>query len=448
MIASLTPYPAMKDSGVEWLGMVPEHWEIRRVKSLSVVKRGASPRPIGDVRYFENDGEYAWVRIADVTASDQYLERTTQRLSPLGQSLSVRLQPGSLFLSIAGSVGKPIITKIKCCIHDGFVYFPDFKGNPEFLFHLFSCRGPFARLGKLGTQLNLNTDTVGRIYLAWPPESVQTAIVRFLKHADRRIKRYIRAKQELIALLEEQRRHTTQVAVQSSDVPHYRLKQLVNVVRRPVKRMRDQTYTPIGLYNRGRGIFRKDPRRGDELGDSDFFWVADGDLVLSGQFAWEGAIAIVRQRESGCVASHRYPILRGKSDVMESGFLLAYLQTGWGHLLLDHYSRGAAGRNRPLNLRTLLKEKVPRPALPTQRHVAKMLKRETIARQQIKALTGLLLEYRARLVTDVITGKLDVREAALMLDEPEELDSLDEADVPAARKEAIDSFFVVEGAEE
>ena len=123
------PYPAYKDSGVEWLGEVPEHWEVRRTKSLSSVKRGASPRPIADPRYFDDDGKYAWVRIADVTASNHYLERTTQRLSKLGQSLSVRLQPGSLFLSIAGSVGKPIITKIKCCIHDGFVYFPQFRSS-------------------------------------------------------------------------------------------------------------------------------------------------------------------------------------------------------------------------------------------------------------------------------------------------------------------------------
>ena len=179
------PYPAYKDSGVEWLGDVPAHWEVRRVKSLSIVKRGASPRPIGDSRYFDTNGEFAWVRIADVTASDRYLEETTQRLSPLGQSLSVELAPGALFLSIAGSVGKPIITKIKCCIHDGFVYFPQFSGNREFLYRIFSCKEPFAKLGKLGTQLNLNTDTVGAICLGWPPSTEQEDIVNFLNDATR-----------------------------------------------------------------------------------------------------------------------------------------------------------------------------------------------------------------------------------------------------------------------
>ena len=176
----LDPNVRLKPSGVEWLGAVPEHWEVRRVKSLSLVKRGASPRPIADQNYFDGYGEYAWVRIADVTASSRYLERTTQRLSVLGQSLSVPLEPGALFLSIAGSVGKPIITRIKCCIHDGFVYFPQFTGDVEFLCRIFASGAPFARLGKLGTQLNLNTDTVGSISLGWPPSEEQAAIVSFL----------------------------------------------------------------------------------------------------------------------------------------------------------------------------------------------------------------------------------------------------------------------------
>ena len=199
------PYPAYKDSGVEWLGEVPEHWEVRRTKSLSSVKRGASPRPIADPRYFDDDGKYAWVRIADVTASNHYLERTTQRLSKLGQSLSVRLQPGSLFLSIAGSVGKPIITKIKCCIHDGFVYFPQFRSSVEFLYYVFLCKAPFAKLGKLGTQLNLNTDTVGGINLGWPPESEQREIVGFLVNATEEVDSAIASSQRQVDLLNQYR---------------------------------------------------------------------------------------------------------------------------------------------------------------------------------------------------------------------------------------------------
>ena len=199
------PYPAYKDSGVEWLGEVPEHWQVRRIKSLSVVKRGASPRPIADAKYFDEEGEYAWARIADVTASDRYLEKTTQRLSPLGQSLSVELLPGSLFLSIAGSVGKPIVTRIKCCIHDGFVYFPRFKGDAEFLYRVLSCKGPFGRLGKFGTQLNLNTDTVGGICLGWPAQAEQSRIVQFLECSTRTIDRLVSSIQRESHLAQEYR---------------------------------------------------------------------------------------------------------------------------------------------------------------------------------------------------------------------------------------------------
>ena len=173
----LDPTAPAKPSGIDWLGDIPAHWEVKKVKHICVVRRGASPRPIDDPSYFADDGEYAWVRISDVTASERYLERTTQRLSELGKSKSVPLSPGELFLSIAATVGKPIITKIKCCIHDGFVYFVGLRQNREYLFYLFSCGEVYKGLGKLGTQLNLNTYTIGDIHLPCPNDEEQQQIV-------------------------------------------------------------------------------------------------------------------------------------------------------------------------------------------------------------------------------------------------------------------------------
>ena len=160
---SLPLYPEYKDSGVAWLGEVPGHWEVKSIKWLSPVQRGASPRPIDDPKYFDDEGEYAWVRIADVSASDGMLRDTTQRLSDLGSSLSVKINPGELFISIAGTVGKPCISAIKACIHDGFVYFPTLQIPPIFLYRIFEAGICYGGLGKFGTQLNLNTDTIGSI---------------------------------------------------------------------------------------------------------------------------------------------------------------------------------------------------------------------------------------------------------------------------------------------
>ena len=201
----LDPDVKLKDSGVEWLGEVPEHWEVRRIKSLTAVKRGASPRPIDDSKYFSNNGEYAWVRIADVTASNHFLKTTTQKLSKLGQSLSVQLQPGALFMSIAGSVGKPMITKIKCCIHDGFVYFPSLVSEQAFMYQILSTSSPFVGLGKFATQLNLNTDTVGGIHVPYPPISERRQITAFLEDSSAKFDKAISQAQHQIDLMNEYR---------------------------------------------------------------------------------------------------------------------------------------------------------------------------------------------------------------------------------------------------
>lgn len=209
----LKPTVDMKDSGVCWLGDVPAHWDVTQIKRLSAVKRGASPRPIDDPIYFDEEGTWSWVRIADVTAAGGTLMSTTQRLSALGSSLSVRLVPGSLFLSIAGSVGKPCITEINACIHDGFVYFPDLHGYVDWLYRIFESGACFKGLGKLGTQLNLKTDTVGAVIVPVAPGDEVRAIVQYLDAQTFKIDALVAECRGLIALLKERRSALISAAV-------------------------------------------------------------------------------------------------------------------------------------------------------------------------------------------------------------------------------------------
>ncbi len=168
------------DSGIAWIGKVPKNWQVKKIKRLSIIGRGASPRPIEDPKYFDDAGEFSWVRISDVTASNKYLENTTQKLSDLGSSLSVKQYPGDLFISICGSVGKPIITKIKCCIHDGFVCFQNLNINREYLYYIFYGGEAYKGYGNWGTQLNLNTNIIGKIPIPVPNEKEQEKIVEKL----------------------------------------------------------------------------------------------------------------------------------------------------------------------------------------------------------------------------------------------------------------------------
>ena len=422
MTRQLRPYPAYKSSGVEWLGDVPSHWKEERGKWL--LKKMERPvRAEDDVVTCFRDGVVT-------LRKNRRTEGFTESLKEIGYQ-GIRM--GDLVIhamdAFAGSVG---------------VADSDGKGTPVYsvcrpephanaYFYAFTVR-EMARsqwISALAKGIRERTTDFRYTALAaqllpLPPFPEQTAIVRFLDHADRLIRRYIRAKQKLIALLEEERKKATLESIQSVSATSHRLETVAELVVRPIDRANEQKYTPIGLYNRGRGIFKKSTRNGSELGDSDFFWIEEGDLIISGQFAWEGAIALAGAEEVGCVASHRYPILRGKSQIQESGFLLAFLQTDWGQLLLDHHSRGAAGRNRPLNARTLMKEKISLPTLQSQHRIVTMLGRENELRRHTKELTERLNEYRTRLIADVVTGKLDVRDAAAELPE---VDPLVEEDV-------------------
>lgn len=59
MVKGWKRYPAYKDSGVEWLGEMPKGWNVKKCRHLSLIKRGASPRPIDDPSFFDDDGDYS-----------------------------------------------------------------------------------------------------------------------------------------------------------------------------------------------------------------------------------------------------------------------------------------------------------------------------------------------------------------------------------------------------
>lgn len=173
---------AMKNSGVEWIGQIPESWNTIRLKMIAPILRGASPRPINDPKYFDDNGNYYWVRINDVTKSNGYLYSCAQKLSNIGAELSVKLEPNTLFISICATLGKPCITKIPCCIHDGFIYFYRLdKRLNKYLYYVFEAGKCFEGLAKLGTQQNLNTFLIGNIKIALPYNHKQIqAIANYL----------------------------------------------------------------------------------------------------------------------------------------------------------------------------------------------------------------------------------------------------------------------------
>jgi type I restriction enzyme S subunit len=247
------------------------------------------------------------------------------------------------------------------------------------------------------------------VRLLSPPSPEQRAIAAFLDRETARIDALIEKKQRQIELLQEKRTALIHQAIHHPGTKDLRLRHVANHVLRPIDRKDEEVYTAVGLYNWARGIFHKEPKAGFDLGDSEFFWLKSDDLILSGQFAWEGAVALANEEEEGCVVSHRYPVLRGKPDLMDTAYLWAFFTTKRGHFFLDDHSRGAAGRNRPLNINTLSKEVIPVPPLIEQRKVAEHVYFERRFKKVIASSIDLLQKYRAALISAVVTGKIDVR---------------------------------------
>lgn len=426
MIDGLKPYPAMKKSGIPWTGDVPEHWRVQRGKSLFVQTQLATRDDDQIVTCFR-DGQVTFRSNRRAKGYMLALKEVGYQGVRKGQFVIHAMDAFAGAVGVSDSDGKCSPEYLVCNARSSDVLPEYFAKTLRLAAHERYIEVACSAVRERAPRLRF--PNFGEMLLPVPPMPEQIAIVRYLGQLDGKIGRYIGAKNKIIGLMAEEREIATRDSMRMADTRSLRLAIATDVISRPVERQDEELYKPIGLYNRGRGIFHKAPVKGAELGDSDFYWIQDGDLVLSGQFAWEGAAALASPKDDGCVASHRYPVLRGKSGVLESAYLLAFFRSADGQLLLDYHSRGGAGRNRPLNPRTLLKETVPIPPRPIQLRIAAMIDLEARLRAAVVEETRVLREYRARVVADVVTGKLDVREAAAKLPDNEpEAEPLDEID--------------------
>jgi type I restriction enzyme S subunit len=426
-------YSEYKSSHVDWLGDVPSHWVVKAIKWESPVLRGASPRPIDDPIYFDDDGEYAWVRISDVTEAGTYLENTEQKLSDVGSRLSVKLQPGVLFLSIAGSVGKPCITRIKCCIHDGFVYFPRWKADPKFLYYLFASGEPYKGLGKMGTQLNLNTDTVGSIDIGLPADDEQQAIARFLDAKTAQIDALVAQKRQLIAKLKEKRSALIARTVTRGLPPEA----AIAAGLEPAPAMKDSGVEWMGKIpvhwtaKAVRYIYRNCDSRRIPLSSEER---AD----LEKLYPYYGASGVIDMVDDYLFSEPLILVAEDGANLLSRSTPLAFLATGkyWvnnhAHILKPlagdirywvatletfDFSPLISGAAQPkLTAERLAAIRLPVPPTTEQTAIADYLAAKT---GELDALVGQavtvidrLTEYRQALITSAVTGKIDVRELA------------------------------------
>jgi type I restriction enzyme, S subunit len=422
MISGLRPYPEMKSTGLPWLGDVPVHWDVRRNGRLFGTRRetGFPDLPILEVsirsgvriRDFDNGGR-----------KQEIVDRCKYQRAMRGDIAynMMRMWQGAVGVAPADGLVSPAYVVARPFPETAAAFYAYLFRTAAYMREI----DVFSR-GIVPDRNRLYWESFKQMPSVYPPPDEQRMIARFLDWHGAQTGKLIRAKQNLIKLVAEEREGLTHDVMRSQRTRDVRLGVVVERVFRPVSREDAELYTPVGLFNRGRGIFHKERTRGEDLGDSTFSWIKEGDIVLSGQFAWEGAIAIAGHEDDGCIPSHRYHALRSKAELVEPTYLSSFLKTSLGHLLLNEHSRGAAGRNRPLNAVALLKEKIPIPPLSEQRRLVELVSLEERLAITVGRMSHRLHEYRARLIADIVTGKLDVRAAAASLPEITELEPIDE----------------------
>lgn len=424
LFADLKPYPAYKDSGVPWLGQVPEHWAVRRIKSLFREK---------DKRCGDASG-----LLLSLTRSRGILPQSeaSNRIASTEDLSKYKVcRPGDLVMNrMQGWSGMFAMSNLEGVISPDYSIFgpivPCVVKYFELLFKTPFLVDQFAQASKgIGSGFNrLYTPEFGGIPVVAPPLLEQTAIVRYLTQVDRQIRQYIRAKLKLIRLLEEQKQAIIQHAVTSglapqvqfkslgsapdiqvnSSWPTYRLRQVAEL--RTEKERTDLSLLSVFL---GRGVIPYDEGGGQVHKPSqdlaNYQVVHQGDLVLNNQQAWRGSVGISKHHG---IISPAYVVL-SLAKVLDSRYADYLFQS---RVMVSQYvtaSKGVGDIQRDIYLPWLMKTIVPVPPMEEQIKTCAWLdQRLSNIHRQLAAdnkMTSLLQELRGRMIADVTIGRLDVR---------------------------------------
>ncbi len=164
---------------------IPESWRWIRLSNISIVARGGSPRPIKEY-ITESSNGVNWIKIGDSEKGGKYINKCAEKIKPEGVSKSRLVKPGDFLLTNSMSFGRPYITNVEGCIHDGWLVISQFIPvyNTDFLFFLLSspfAYGQFSGKTAGAVVQNLNKDKVADSFFPLPPIQEQKRIVAIME---------------------------------------------------------------------------------------------------------------------------------------------------------------------------------------------------------------------------------------------------------------------------
>ena len=485
----LKSYPAYKNSRAEWMGKVPNNWHVSPIKRFYQIRLGKMLQP---QQRTPDDCEVPYLKAKHVQWFDVRMNDADTMWANQNEIDRYEVLTGDLLVCEGGEGGRcgivaPSGDDPNPCIIQNALHRvrPRALANGtrisrndylQYVMSAIAAAGWFDSLNDKATIAHFTAEKFGALLAPVPPLPEQAAIVRFLDYADRRIRRYIRAKQKLIALLEEQKQAvihqavTGQIDVQTGqpypsykdsgvewlgEVPEHwgwcRLRNVVSVVttgsRGWSSYASDTGPLFIRVANLSRGSLKlrfDDVVRLDLPNTSEAHRtrIKTGDLLIS-VTAYIGSVGVIPEEfEEAYVSQH---VARCQPSPESCSQWIGYVllsMIGQTHGQMSLYG----GTKDGLSLDDVKNYPILLPPRSEQEQAVRWIedKLSSLVRadESAKRQIEMVREYRTRLIADVVTGKLDVREAAAKLPEIDPLaDESDADDTPDTEaKSAVDEL--------
>ena len=441
------PYPAYKDSGIEWLGKIPDHWETKRIKHLLISRKGAiKTGPFGSQLHSSEmmDSEIKVFNQRTVLDRDIYGGRNYISPVKFNQLRAFEVFPGDMLVTTRGTIGRCMIVPIDAprgILHPCLlrIQIENRVAYDHYIEYLIQDSGLI--LTQLEYMSNATTieviysDSLKEVLLPLPPLPEQRAIVDFLDRETARIDALVAKKDRLIELLQEKRAALISHAVTKGlnpnapmkesgvewlgEIPAHwdvkRLKYLATVNDEALPETTDPgmeiAYVDIGNVDSIQGItdievmvFEDAPSRARRV-------VRQGDVIVSTVRTYLRAVAQIENTYGDLIVSTGFAVIRPHQ--MDYGYV-AYGATA--PYFVESVVAHSVGVSYPaINASELACLDIVFPPIEEQRAIAAFLDRET---KKIDALVGRvrqaidrLKELRMALISTAVTGKIDVRDA-------------------------------------
>ncbi|MGI9392270.1 MAG: restriction endonuclease subunit S [Parvibaculales bacterium] len=458
-------YPSYKDSGVPWLELVPEHWEIRRTKYI-----------LKETDRRSNDGAEQLLSVSQYTG---VTPRKTKDDSDIVDSrartlVGYKIVQGddlvvNIMLAWNGSLGVSPYSGIVSPAYCIYRFSPEVL--PKYYHYLYKTdlyKTTFKAYstGIIESRLRLYSDKLGRIESLLPSFPEQQQIARYLDWQTAKINQFTQAKMKLIALLKEQKQNIINEAVTKGINPDVEMKdsgaEWLGKIPTHWEVRKLKTITKI---LRGKFSFR--PRNDPSLYDGDYPFIQTGDVARAGKY-----ITTYKQtlNEKGYLISKEFPkgtltmtIAANIGEVAILDYVACFPDSIVGFvpketavdflyylflaMKLELISNAPVNTQGNLNIERVGKISCSLPPIEEQQAIVVHIEKETTLIDKTIARTEreieLIQEYRIRLVSDVVTGKMDVRSIEIPDFEPAsaDLEVPDDEDSDLSAEQAGDELI-------